>query len=835
MESHMNLAKYWIKALTLFALLVFTQAAFAANKTFTGPGNFSNPALWSGGTLPVAGDNLRINGSCVYDVTTNIAYGYLRVGRNSAGTLTWPAGSTAVLQAKYVYSSVAGSSINMSNGGVLQINTAAALGKTPWVTTNMTFVPGTGTVVWNVNYAQNLPAAIPAYNNLTVSSTGTIATSLGAATTVTGNLLIASGALNASAFALNVKGNFTNVSTFNAGTGTVTMNGTAAQTVTGTNVFNNLTLSNATGITISGSTTVNGVFTPGTTPITVNAGSTLKIGATTYTGPCSGVYGAGYCAPVTVANFDCVETGVAYTPNPVSPARNPLYTKLAGTPFSFDVVALKANGTVETTYAKSVTVALVDTSAGGTCATYPALAPAVSQTLAFAVANSGRKTSANMTVGKSYKSLACRVTDATVTPNIVGCSADRFSVRPVSLALTATGLNADATGASVSATPAVKAGANFTLTATASDTGYTGTPTLDAAALVAHSGAVSAGTLTGTFAAATAGVSSNTFTYSEAGYFKLNANGLLDSSYAAIDSAAGDCTNDFSITLTGGKYGCKVGSAASTYFGRFIPDHFAITAGAVTTGNNSFTYFGHDGFTTAFTLTAQNAANATTQNYSGSFARFALTTWSNFGFSAGGLPAGATLTASATAPSGIWSSGAASVAAKHQVNRPANPAVITNITVSALPVDADGVTLPVATAVSTSTTPLYFGQIKLANNLGSELKPLPISATVQHCNAVSGVNCTEWRTNTADTQTALITPYLVSSNPNPAGLVVSVGTPSAISKGQININITNTAKLRGNIDLTPQSPAWLPSSGTARATFGVYSGKKDIIYMRESY
>src|SRR5512146_36882 len=493
----MKQAKHWIGVLGTIALMTFAQSAIAVSKTFTGPGNFSNAALWSGGTLPVAGDNLRINGSCVYDVTTNLAYGYLRVGRTTAGTLTWPAGSTSVLQVAYVYSSVAGSAINMTNGGVLQINTTSALGKTPWVTTNMTFIPGTGTVVWNVNYAQKLPAAITAYNNLTISSGGTVATSLAAATTVTGNLLISSGAMNAGAFALNVAGNFTNNGTFTAGTGTVTANGATAQTIAGTNTFKNLTLSNPVEVIISGAATVTGTFTPGTTPLTVNAGSTLTIGATTYTGPCAGIYGPGYCAPAAAANFDCIETGVTYTPNPAAPTRNPLYTKLAGAAFGFDVVALKADGTVETNYAKSVTVELVDTSVAGACASYPALTPAASQTLAFAVANKGRKAIANITVARSYPSLGCRVTDKTVAPNIVACSADRFSVRPVSLALTATALGADATGASTTATPVVKAGAGFTLSATASDTGYTGTPTLDNAQLVAHAGAVRNGVLAG--------------------------------------------------------------------------------------------------------------------------------------------------------------------------------------------------------------------------------------------------------------------------------------------------------------------------------------------------
>src|SRR5689334_563515 len=49
------------------AALALPMGAFAANKTFTGPGNFSDNTKWNGNSLPAAGDNLTIKGACTFD------------------------------------------------------------------------------------------------------------------------------------------------------------------------------------------------------------------------------------------------------------------------------------------------------------------------------------------------------------------------------------------------------------------------------------------------------------------------------------------------------------------------------------------------------------------------------------------------------------------------------------------------------------------------------------------------------------------------------------------------------------------------------------------------
>ena len=479
------------------------------------------------------------------------------------------------------------------------------------------------------------------------------------------------------------------------------------------------------------------------------------------------------------SGFNCVEAGVdALTGH--------LFTKLAGTAFSFDVVALKDtnnDGTadaVETAYAadadKSVTVELVDGSGTTACTARTPLSPAVSQTLNFTQANQpteqGRKSTSPMTVAKAYPDIRCRVTDTSQSPILVGCSSDNFSVRPGAVTLSTT---ASATPPSAAALPIIKAGAGFTVTAatsTAAADTYTGTLTLDATKLTSQdpsqdSTQQSGGTV-GTLSPAslTANQSptpSDNASYSDVGHLYLAPGAYRDNTYTSVDQP-NDCvsstTGDANLadSLSGGKYGCTIGNKTGVSFGRFIPDHFAITTGSVTEGCDAgnFTYFGQDGFSTGFTLTAQNTANAATQNYRGVFAKLDLTAWNNYNFTASGLPVApgptSTLLASTTAPAGVWLNGAAAITARHQASRPAAPVAPASITVSAQPVDTDGVTMSSAVAVHATATPLRFGRLVMQNAYGTEAEDHRVPFLTQFFN-----NTGQWAINPQDSCTALAT------------------------------------------------------------------------------
>ena len=208
--------------------------------------------------------------------------------------------------------------------------------------------------------------------------------------------------------------------------------------------------------------------------------------------------------------------------------------------------------------------------------------------------------------------------------------------------------------------------------------------------------------------------------------------------------------------------------------GRFVPDHLAITAGApVPACSNAFSYFGQDGFSTPFTLRAENSANTVTQNYTGSFARLGLTTWAGYGFTVAGLPAGSALAASSTAPSGSWSLGLASVSARHQVSRPSALSAETLVTVKAAPVDADGITLSGAASAVAAATPLRSGRLRLSNAYGSASAALQMPVVAEYWSGNS------WVLNSADSCTTLAAASVALSNPRNAGGNASAATSSA--------------------------------------------------------
>ena len=300
------------------------------------------------------------------------------------------------------------------------------------------------------------------------------------------------------------------------------------------------------------------------------------------------------------ARLDAVE--------PVAAAGTRILTKLAGQTFSLDLLALNTSGAtpvINTSYNRTVTIQLVDGSSSATCSAMTVLQNAGSH--AF-TGSGGGKDNGRWTHAFVYPNAArnvrVRMTDNSSTP-LVSCSTDNFAIRPHALAVANTAAtNADATGTSTTATPAVKAGANFTLQATAVAlpagtvmTGYTGTPVVDIAKINAHAGAVVAGMVSGTFGAAVAGVASgNAFKYSEVGYFQLASYGVTDANFTAVDQPAGcratntcDCVSatapvggvpaNFSTVLSGGKYGCDIGNASATgYIGRFYPDSFVLSS-----------------------------------------------------------------------------------------------------------------------------------------------------------------------------------------------------------------------------------------------------------------
>lgn len=290
--------------------------------------------------------------------------------------------------------------------------------------------------------------------------------------------------------------------------------------------------------------------------------------------------------------FDAVEVGH-------NPQTN-LYTKLAGTAFSFDVVGMVS-------YTDDLTVDVVDVSSGiDACdAAVPVL-----QSLGTAAFSGGRKTYAT-THGDAVARAQVRIKDI---GNNCYKSTDTFSIRPKHLALV---VGAPAGGSTI-------AGAPFSMQVTARNSGdtttasYTGEPQLDRRYIYDWhykdaSGVISdpplmaladlpQASLTGSFGAAAAGVATGSFQYGDIGklYFINHTDtgsSIADNVFtqASNDQQNGDCADSYSYVMDAdGKYGCYIGSTYGETV-RFRPDHYEVTlafAPACTAGSNSFTYLG---------------------------------------------------------------------------------------------------------------------------------------------------------------------------------------------------------------------------------------------------
>lgn len=612
------------------------------------------------------------------------------------------------------------------------------------------------------------------------------------------------------------------------------------------------------------------------------------------------------------ANFECLETGYAFSAGQV----HPLYTKVSGQSFGFDLVALKSNGSQETNFvkagkpAKTVTVELFDDSAPPpSCAAYST--PVATLNVAFNDTDQGRVTTGAFNLASAQARLRCRVTDNTTPPATVqGCSSDVFTVRPPSITVLSdagTPANADSNGSSPTATPAVKAGTAFTLVANTDRPGYHLAPQLDLSKIEwpgapAGGQPTGVGTLSGAFTtAASAGTGNGArgdgFSYSEAGYFRFQPQAVYDGSFSALSSdlANGDCINtppdDFANTPIGGRYGCKFGNAtASSHFGRFMPDHFALLSPAFSAACTAggFSYMGQPFSSTASpglsaTVEARNAAGTRVLNYGGSFgtalvspqlenanngvalAAARLTDLGSAAWSGGALSFTANRFARAAAPDGPYDALAIglSVSAETTLAAAARPTLINrdmDAGNSSCTADAAGTSNGSCSAVTLATTKLRFGRLRVANVRASELRDTAVSLTAEFWNG------TQFVVNSLDHCTAVPAGSLrfqsysggVTATNMPQG-AVTAGAAFAAGKGRFVLKKPQTPPGRGSlglcVDLGADTPpvcsggsaslSWLQGNWTsggafdadpaARATYGGYRAGDNMIFLRELY
>jgi len=549
----------------------------------------------------------------------------------------------------------------------------------------------------------------------------------------------------------------------------------------------------------------------------------------------------------TASGFNAIDSALANTPINVQQAGAHIYTKLVGTNFQLNIAVLNSTATaVDTTYAatsnKTVTVELIDnsTAANQSAACSAKTGVIATQTMTFTSTDKGFKLSPNFNVASAYSNVIVRIKDSTTT----GCSTDSFAIRPSSLtSVTATsGANTlVASSNGVGATTTVAAGANFTLTTTASPAAnYNGTPVIASAKVTDVVSGSASGPLSCTFSQAdpATGVASATCQYNEVGYFSLATDAVVDSSFTVVDQAKGDCIgSSVSNTIdSSGKYGCNIGSPTATSWGRFIPDHFALSAVALTNRNElgSCTSRASDGFTymgeplgVAFTLTAQALGGATTANYdfAKGYSRLSMGNWLTTG---GGAPldsnslnlwaldspaspatkttfaagagtrisfAGASSSTVCTGtPIGRWCSGVANFSGALTLARATNPdGPYANLTLGLAPRDLDGVKLAgtalnldvdldgsnVLERASLGATSMRFGLLRLMTAYGSEKLPLSVAYETRYWNGVAFI------VNGQDNCTPIAAGNVTSAlQTGPVGTALGVPTVTAIASGK---------------------------------------------------
>jgi hypothetical protein len=565
-----------------------------------------------------------------------------------------------------------------------------------------------------------------------------------------------------------------------------------------------------------------------------------------------------------------------------------IMTKVAGTGFTVDIVHVNANKTGILAAGVTVEVRLLDSSSGGPYDVNNCNAawPLIQALPSFAIPASGRGTILSVTVANSYPNVRFQMRSPVGGPyTAIGCSTDNFAIRPSGFTILVQDLNRTTAGTTntlnattVAGVPVHNAGQPFRVQATAvnasavTTTNYTGIPSsvLSACAGTACPTLLNLGTFSiGTWPAAVAGVNiSTTATYSEVGAFTLQ---LQDTSFASVDT--GDGTPASCI----GQWVCS-----SVDVGRFVPDHFAMSGGSLVNrfdfcplGCGTFTYMGEP-MNAVFTLTAMNGAAlpATTQNYTytllNNLAKL-IPTAAVTAYTSGPLGLGVIDTTAPRTPfpvctaapahpcftpsqatAGSFASGVATgITVPLTVYRGAaavGPFVALNIGVA--PVDSDGVT----TVYNLDTTHVVagandhtqvgigevrYGRINLSNAYGSELLQLPISATVQYWNGTGYVisstdSATQFNTKLfaagGNVQPTIAKGPLALAN-------VSVVTPGLVTFANgINTFILVAPTVAGSVDLNiVTAPSYLLPSTTGRATFGVYKGANEFIYLRENY
>lgn len=268
-------------------------------------------------------------------------------------------------------------------------------------------------------------------------------------------------------------------------------------------------------------------------------------------------------------------------------------------------------------------------------------------------------------------------------------------------------------------------------------------------------------------------------------------------------------------------------------------------------GDSNGNGFVYSGLPFSVQVTARNAAGAATVNYNSATTLSKNVTLSAYNAAGGATanpPGGNGGLALNTVPASAFSAGVGLVTNTPIYTFTTVPTAPTSIFMRAT--DTDNVTsLRGASSVEGGIL-VVSGRMNIASELGSELLPLSIPVTAQYWNGSSYV------TSSTDS----VSSFLVATSPatstvnfgnyqNNLTTALVTGSPKTLtlSGGVGSFTLTAGPNKNGSVDMSIPAltgasclvvpvplGCYLPSN-TARATFGVYSGPSEFIYLRETY
>ncbi len=550
-------------------------------------------------------------------------------------------------------------------------------------------------------------------------------------------------------------------------------------------------------------------------------------------------------------------------------------------PIVFDVVALNPGlNAVDTAFSGMVSVELLANMGPVTLDNHhcPVTATLISSQPA-ALITGGRSTVTLPAVNNVWKDVRVRIRYSQAGKTVTSCAVDNFAIRPARFSLHASHNNWERAGthsqiesASSQGVAIHKAGAPFTLTVTAQDTGgnvmtnYTGAPVMAphypklAGPVGGHLGQFTIGTLT-----TQAGISrSSQARYSEVGNVTIQ---LVDADFAAVDATDGSTTADREIR-----------SPAVT-IGRFVPDHFEYqiqntgSFGGAANACSGFTYFGQP-FSylvrPELKVTALNAATppAVTQNYTGSYAKLTVSDFSltppttdahqlntQGGYVALNWTAAAPTLTDNQDGSLTFQFGADTYTYLQQSDSLVAPFInAVNLTFTQI-TDSDHVSaIHMPATLTPSGTLMRFGRLAITNAHGSELTPITLPVVTEY---FDGYN---WTLNTMDnctqlnlsTHIRLSNPASGNNRPGDTAMIIENGTstaqwrhsPFAAGHGDLTFSAPGKDN-QGYIDIHANLDGfdWLKfdwdndgrfsEAPSGRVSFGLYQGSDVIIFRRE--